>query len=91
MGINIKTGFSDYLIRRNYKSKDSADDVNVKVSRHGPIMNGLIVGLDNKKPVAMSWIYTQQPIHILDAVYALSHAKSKADFQKGVALISAQD
>jgi penicillin amidase len=34
-------------------------------------------------------IYTQQPIHILDAVYALSHAESKADFQRGVALISA--
>jgi penicillin amidase len=45
-------------------------------------MNGLIAGLDDKKPVAMSWIYTQQPIYILDAVYALSHAKSKADFKK---------
>jgi penicillin amidase len=54
-------------------------------------MNGLITGLDNNEPVAMSWIYTQQPIHILDAVYTLSHAaKNKADFQK-VALISAQD
>jgi penicillin amidase len=27
-------------------------------------------------------IYTQQPLRILDAVYQLSHAKSKADFQK---------
>jgi penicillin amidase len=54
------TGFSNYLIRKEcYKVKDSADVVlNVKVSRHGPIMNNLIVGLDNKKPVAMSWIYT---------------------------------
>jgi penicillin amidase len=39
----------------------------------------------------MSWIYTQQPIHILDAVYTLSHAKKQSRFSKGVALISAQD
>lgn len=85
------TGFIDYIIRKEIiKVKDSTDVVmNVKVSRHGPVMNNLIVGLDDKKPVAMSWIYTQQPIHILDAVYTLSHAKSKADFQRGVALISA--
>ena len=63
--------------------------LNVKVTRHGPVMNDLIDGLQQDKPVAMSWIYTQQPIQILDAVYALSHAKSKADFQKGVALIAA--
>jgi penicillin amidase len=37
----------------------------------------------------MSWIYTQQPLRILDAVYQLSHAKVKPDFQKGVALIAA--
>jgi penicillin amidase len=53
-------------------------------------MNGLITGLDNNEPVAMSWIYTQ-PIHILDAVYTLSHAKKKSRFSKGVALISAPD
>jgi penicillin amidase len=52
-------------------------------------MNGLITGLD--EPVAMSWIYTQQPIHILDAVYTLSHTKNKSRFSKGLlALISAQ-
>jgi penicillin amidase len=32
--------------------------------------------------------FTQQPIHILDAVYTLSHAK-QSRFSKGVALISA--
>jgi penicillin amidase len=53
-------------------------------------MNGLITGLDNNEPVAMSWIYTQQPIHILDAVLHSFTCKNKADFQ-GVALISAPD
>ncbi|WP_035668304.1 penicillin acylase family protein [Flavobacterium sp. 83] len=84
-------GFSRYEVRKKIiKVKDSTDVVlNVKVTRHGPIMNDLIDGLNKKKPVAMSWIYTQQPIQILDAVYMLSHAKSKTDFHKGVALIAA--
>lgn len=84
-------GFSAYEIRKKtIKVKDTADVIlNVKVSRHGPVMNDLIDGLNKNKPVAMSWIYTQQPIQILDAVYILSHAKSKADFHKGVALIAA--
>ena len=85
------SGFSAYEIRKKtIKVKDSFDVVlNVKVTRHGPVVNDLIDGLMKDKPVAMSWIYTQQPIQILDAVYQLSHAKSKADFQKGVSLIAA--
>jgi penicillin amidase len=85
------SGFSAYEIRKKIiKVKDSTDVVlNVKVTRHGPVVNDLIDGLRQDKPVAMSWIYTQQPIQILDAVYQLSHAKSKADFQKGVRLIAA--
>ena len=84
-------GFSAYQIRKKViKVKDSVDVVlNVKVTRHGPVMNDLIAGLQQGKPVAMSWIYTQQPIQILEAVYALSHAKNKSDFQQGVSLIAA--
>jgi penicillin amidase len=84
-------GFRSYEIRKKIiKVKDSTAVVlNLKASRHGPVMNDLIDGLNTSKPVAMSWIYTQQPIRILDAVYQLSHAKSKADFHKGVALIAA--
>jgi penicillin G amidase len=85
------TGLSAYETRtKTIKVKDTSDVVmNVKVSRHGPIVNDLIDGLQKDKPVALSWIYTKQPILILDAVYALSHAKDKADFQKGVGLIAA--
>jgi penicillin amidase len=84
-------GFSAYEIReKTIKVKDSSNVVlKVKTTRHGPVMNDLIDGLQQDKPVAMSWIYTQQPIQILDAVYALSHAKNKSDFQKGVSLIAA--
>jgi len=86
-----KNGFQDYVIRKKtIKVKDSSDVVlNVKVSQHGPVMNDLLSGLKSNKPVAMSWIYTQQPIHSIEAIYAISHAKSMNDFQKGVGLIAA--
>ena len=86
-----KDGFRNYTIRKKtIKVKDSANVVlNIKVSHHGSIMNNLLSDLKSEKPVAMSWIYTQQPIHIIEAVYAISHSKSIADFQKGVALIAA--
>ena len=85
------SGFSAYqTLKKTIKVKDSADVVlNVKITRHGPVVNDLINGLQKDKPISMSWIYTQQPIQILDAVYMLSHAKSKQNFQKGVALIAA--
>ena len=85
------SGLSAFETRtKTIKVKDSSDvTLNVKVSRHGPIVNDLIEGLQKDKPIALSWIYTQQPILILDAVYALSHAKNKTDFQKGVQLIAA--
>ncbi|TRX30606.1 penicillin acylase family protein [Flavobacterium sp. ZT3R18] len=86
-----KEGFRKYTIRKKtIKVKDSANVVlNIKVSHHGPIMNDLLSDLKSEKPMAMSWIYTQQPIHIIEAVYAISHSKSISDFQKGVALIAA--
>ncbi|MCZ8230341.1 penicillin acylase family protein [Flavobacterium sp.] len=84
-------GYQKYTIQNKIiKVKDSSSvNLKVKISRHGPIVNDLIKGLNTKQPVALSWIYTQQPIQILDAVYRLSHAQNIADFQKGVALIAA--
>lgn len=85
-------GYEKYGTRKKIiKVKDSSDVVvDVKISRHGPIMNGLIEDLKSStKPIAMSWVYTQQPIKILDAVYGISHAKNKNDFKKAVSLIAA--
>jgi penicillin amidase len=86
-----KDGFKNYTIRKKtIKVKDSANVVlNIKASHHGPIMNDLLSDLKSEKPVAMAWIYTQQPIRIIEAVYAISHSKSISDFQKGVAFIAA--
>ncbi|WP_281298141.1 penicillin acylase family protein [Flavobacterium limnophilum] len=84
-------GFKDYKIRKKIiKVKDSTDVVLVvRETQHGPVMNELLDGIKGKKPFAMSWIYTQQPNHLLEAVYSLSHSKNLDDFRKGVSLIAA--
>ena len=84
-------GYKAYTIRKKTISvKDSASvTFEIKESIHGPIVNGLLNTLSSKKPVAMSWIYTQQKNQILDAVYHLSHAKNGADFYQSVSLIHA--
>ncbi|ELI6455666.1 penicillin acylase family protein [Flavobacterium psychrophilum] len=85
------TGFENYKIRtQTIKVKDSTSIIlNVKETQHGPIINDLIDNFKNQKPVSFSWIYTQQPNKILDAVYSLSHAKNMTQFQKGVSYIVA--
>jgi penicillin amidase len=84
-------GFQNYKIRKEtIKVKDSSDVVlEIRETQHGPIMNDLLDGIQGVKPVAMSWIYTQQNNQILEAVYSLSHSKSLDDFRKGVSLIAA--
>jgi penicillin amidase len=89
----LKTGngYKNYVIhKKTIKVKDSTDvTLNIKESIHGPLMNGLLPTLTTKKPVAMSWIYTQQKNQILDAVYSLSHSKNLEEFHKSIGLIAA--
>lgn len=84
-------GYKNYTIRKKIiKVKDSSSvTLNIKESVHGPIMNDFLTTISSKKSIAMSWIYTQEKNLILDAVHALSHAKSVDDFYDGVSLISA--
>jgi len=84
-------GYKNYsFCRKIIKVKDSTSvTLNIKKSIHGPIMNGLLTTLKSQKPVAMSWVYTQQKNQILEAVYTLSHSKNVNDFYNGVSLIAA--
>jgi penicillin amidase len=84
-------GYKNYTYQqKTIKVKDSSDvKLNVKSSQHGPIITGLLEGLNTKKSVAMSWIYTQEKNSILDAVYELSHAKDLESFHKNIELIHA--
>jgi penicillin G amidase len=85
------SGYADYKhIKKIIKVKDSTSvEAIIKSTHHGPIINDLIADFKEKKPVSLSWIYTQQPNRILDAVYGLSHAKNINDFQNSIQYIVA--
>ncbi|WP_299124304.1 penicillin acylase family protein [uncultured Tenacibaculum sp.] len=84
-------GYQKYkLVDKTIKVKGGTDTTyQVKVSKHGPVMNGLIEHVKDDKPVAMNWIYTQLPNQVLEASYLMSHAKSIEGFKKGASYIHA--
>ncbi len=84
-------GYKNYTTRiEKIKVKDSADvTLKVKISRHGPLVNGVLDGVKKEMPVALSWLYTQHPNKLLEATYRMSHARNHNDFATGVSLIHA--
>jgi penicillin amidase len=82
----FKENYFDYdLIEKQLKVKDEKDSLyTMKVSKHGPLMNGIIENLDAEKPMAMQWIYTKLENKILEVAYEISHAKNLKEFKKGV-------
>ncbi|MDP3312872.1 penicillin acylase family protein [Lutibacter sp.] len=85
------TGYETYKKSlKTIKVKDAEDiKVIVKISRHGPIMNSALKELTTTNPIAMSWIYTQFNVEILEAVYTISRAKEMKDVKKGASMIHA--
>ncbi len=86
-----ENGFLDYkLIEKRIKIKDRKDLVyQIKVSKHGPVMNGVIDYLDDERSIAMQWIYIKLENQILDAAYEISHAKNLSEFKKGASKLHA--
>ncbi len=84
-------GFKNYEIKtKTIKIKDAQDTTfQVKVSNHGPIMNGINKNIANDRPIAMNWIYTQLENQMLQVSHGISHAKSLADFKQSVSKIHA--
>ena len=85
------TGFHKYELRtKTIKIKDNPDTTFVvKVSKHGPIMNGLVEHIQDKRPIAMHWMYTQLENKTLDVAYGMSHSKSLSEFKKAAEKIHA--
>ncbi len=71
--------------------KDKEDvTLEVKSSRHGPIVNGIIeYTSDVPSPVALSWILTHETNEDIEAIYRLNHANTFVEAQKAVSLFSA--
>ena len=84
-------GYETYqLIDKRIKVRGQEDLVyQIKVSQHGPIMNDIIKHLDDKRPIAMQWVYTALENKILEVGYEISHAKNLSDFKKGASKLHA--
>ncbi|MCB0473178.1 MAG: penicillin acylase family protein [Flavobacteriaceae bacterium] len=86
-----KDHFEKYEFRnKTIKIKDGKDTTyTIKVSKHGPLVNGIIDQVKGDRPVAMDWAYTRLPNKILEVNYRLSHAHSLDEFRAGAALLHA--
>ncbi|PIE49853.1 MAG: penicillin acylase family protein [Flavobacteriales bacterium] len=85
------SGYKNYeTIQKTIKIKDENPiNYTIKVSNHGPIMNDIVEHIEDERPIAMSWIYTQLPNQLLEATYQMSHAGSLLEFKNATALIHA--
>ncbi|MBE9489599.1 MAG: penicillin acylase family protein [Bacteroidetes bacterium] len=85
------SGYKDFTtITKTIKVKDGEDiTLDVRSTRHGPILNDVADGITTASPIAMSWIYTQLENKVADAVYELSRAKSMEEFKQGASLLHA--
>jgi penicillin amidase len=84
-------GYKPYTIRKKaLKVKDAPTmSYDIKVSKHGPIMNDIIEHIHDERPIAMNWVYTQLPNRILDVGYTISHASSLDEFKQGASMVHA--
>jgi penicillin amidase len=87
----FKEHYFDYnLVEKQLKVKDAKDSIYIiKVTKHGPLMNGIIEHLEVEKPIAMQWTYTKVDNQILEVAYEISHAKNLKAFKKGASKLHA--
>ncbi|UII29806.1 penicillin acylase family protein [Fulvivirga ulvae] len=75
--------WEDFEVRKEYISiKDSADvEIEVRSTRHGPVINDVVDGVSKDEPIAMWWVYYQFPNHLLDAAHEMAIAKNINDMR----------
>jgi len=80
-----------YSLRKEIIKVKNAEDVTieVRVGKHGPIMNDFIEIIDSEKSIAMDWLYTKLDNEMLEASYKMSHSNSLPEFKVGASMIYA--
>lgn len=78
------------ILKKNIKVKDGENiSYDLRVSRHGPIVNDVIEQINDDRPIAMDWVYTNFENKMLDVSYQMSHASSLNEFRKAAEMIHA--
>ena len=92
-GTQYKTpeGPKDYeTLKKSIKVKDGETvTYDLRVSRHGPIVNDVIEQINDDRPIAMDWVYTNYQNKMLEVSYQMSHAKSLSEFRMAASMIHA--
>lgn len=86
-----KDHWEDLQVRKEIIRVKGGEDVmlEVKRSRHGPILNGAFDGIrEYTDPVAMWWIHDQFPSTHLEAFYKLSHAHRVSEAREAASLLT---
>ena len=84
-------GTKEYeILKKEIKVKDGETiSYDLRLSHHGPIMNDAIEQIQDDRPIAMDWVYTNFENKMLDVSYQMSHANSLTDFREAAKLIHA--
>lgn len=92
-GTQYKTpqGPKDYeTLKKRIKVKDGETlEYDLRLSRHGPIVNDVIEQINDDRPIAMDWVYTNYQNYMLEVSYQMSHATSLDEFKNAASLIHA--
>ncbi len=89
--VKFKDQWENISIRKEVIKVKGKEDVvlEVKSSRHGPFINGIVENTQGEQPVALSWLLTQVTNESLQAAYQLNHSSTIADVQKAASKFSA--
>ncbi|HEY3405672.1 MAG TPA: penicillin acylase family protein [Ohtaekwangia sp.] len=90
--VKFKDQWEDLKVRQEIIKVKGGEDVvlEIKTSRHGPIVNGGIETVsDSLQPVALWWVLNSQPNEALQAAYLMNHATSFPEIRKAASMFSA--
>ncbi len=78
------------LLKKEIKVKGGETvSYNLRLSNHGPIVNDIVDQINDKRPIAMDWVYTNFENKLLEASFIMSHANSLRTFKSGARIIHA--
>jgi penicillin amidase len=71
------------------KVKGKPDEIiEVKSTRHGPLINTIVENVNDKNPVSLYWVMLHEDNLALQAAYLLNHTKTFADVSKAASMFS---
>jgi penicillin G amidase len=88
--VKFRDDWEDMKVRNEIiKIKGEQDFIlEVKETRHGPVINGIIDHVDQKVPVSLSWLLLLQDNQAIEAAYLLGRAANFQEAEKAVAMFS---